>query len=799
MSKLFKSKFLLGVMVLAVMFVTGFAVKAQTASAASCTTFTMTLKYGMRNSQVLCLQQMLNEKGFHVDGVSAGSPGMETTYFGNATKSAVMSMQATLGLTADGIFGPMSRAALMAHGYVSGNFPAGCSSASGYSSTTGLPCNAIPSTFPAGCTSTNGYSMTTGLRCDGMSSPSTVPGCAVGAAYSSTTGAPCVTTNTPTGTNGYLNNFASDSTNRVSTVYESETDKVVAGFRATARLADQTVNRVRVTFANTDTGSSANLGRYITGASLWMGTTKLATIAVADADRNTSTDLYTFNFSGLNAKVSKDTIGRFYVSVNANGSIDTNDTSATWTVSFTDGGVLYSSPDGSSDTVMDSGAITVTNLMFNKFSANGVKATLGLAATNPVSSVVTVQDNTNITSGVELLKFTIKATATDLTVRKMPIQVTSSAVSKTGTIAVTTANTTVTGTSTLFTTEFAVGDIITDTDLGTSRIVTAIASDTSLTVNAVWGSIDASSAYTGAADVRNVINTVKLYRDGNLVDSLDGSTVCEIAGTSVDLDDCTSIATPTAVGYVFSNLSDPYNKIASGITATYSVVVDLKGTDSGDNYVEGTVLSASFTNGDVVSATDLAFSVQDMNGDQLTRTSTYRVGSAVGNVMTLQVNGVQVTMGAATVTTVTDNGDTTQVTWSIPLTATAFGNTLYVGQAALLADVATGTTTSAKAFSYSFEDSSSPALHVNSCTSCVTTLSSSDALVEGNGFRLDSGAARHFTLSVTMITPTTATASYRVVVNQIRSFTESTLTSGAANQDLVPEQSYQTGYTYITG
>ncbi|MDD5720843.1 MAG: hypothetical protein PHT16_00115 [Candidatus Pacebacteria bacterium] len=43
-------------------------------------------------------------------------------------------------------------------------FPAGCTSATGFSTTTGLPCS-TGTTLPAGCTSTAGYSPTTGVSC----------------------------------------------------------------------------------------------------------------------------------------------------------------------------------------------------------------------------------------------------------------------------------------------------------------------------------------------------------------------------------------------------------------------------------------------------------------------------------------------------------------------------------------------------------------------------------------------------------------------------------------------------------
>ncbi|KKP84682.1 MAG: PlyM30, partial [Parcubacteria group bacterium GW2011_GWD2_35_7] len=73
---------------------------------------TKTLKYGMKDIQVKYLQQFLNEKGYIVSRIGAGSVGLETTYFGKATDTAVKAYQRAKGLTADGIFGLKSRASL---------------------------------------------------------------------------------------------------------------------------------------------------------------------------------------------------------------------------------------------------------------------------------------------------------------------------------------------------------------------------------------------------------------------------------------------------------------------------------------------------------------------------------------------------------------------------------------------------------------------------------------------------------------------------------------------------------------
>lgn len=125
-----KTKFVLG---LALVFALAFSMTAEAA-------ITLTLKQGSNNSQVKELQQGLNSQGFTVSTTGAGSAGSETNYFGSKTKTAVKAWQTSKGLVADGIFGPASRAAWTGS-TSTGTFPAGCTSAVGYSPTTGLPCN----------------------------------------------------------------------------------------------------------------------------------------------------------------------------------------------------------------------------------------------------------------------------------------------------------------------------------------------------------------------------------------------------------------------------------------------------------------------------------------------------------------------------------------------------------------------------------------------------------------------------------------------------------------------------------
>ena len=75
----------------------------------SCKKITITLKKGIEDDQVKCLQEMLIAKGFKIEGVEKG---METTFFGSKTLSALKEFQTKNQLKADGIFGPSSREVL---------------------------------------------------------------------------------------------------------------------------------------------------------------------------------------------------------------------------------------------------------------------------------------------------------------------------------------------------------------------------------------------------------------------------------------------------------------------------------------------------------------------------------------------------------------------------------------------------------------------------------------------------------------------------------------------------------------
>ncbi len=73
-------------------------------------TFTRNLTIGATGNDVLALQRFLNSNGFVITSTGAGSPGNESTYFGQGTAKALANFQASRGIsTATGYFGPMTR------------------------------------------------------------------------------------------------------------------------------------------------------------------------------------------------------------------------------------------------------------------------------------------------------------------------------------------------------------------------------------------------------------------------------------------------------------------------------------------------------------------------------------------------------------------------------------------------------------------------------------------------------------------------------------------------------------------
>jgi peptidoglycan hydrolase-like protein with peptidoglycan-binding domain len=72
--------------------------------------FSRNLQVNSQGEDVRQLQVFLNNNGFPVAATGAGSSGRETNFFGNATRAALAKYQTSVGVSATGYLGPLTRA-----------------------------------------------------------------------------------------------------------------------------------------------------------------------------------------------------------------------------------------------------------------------------------------------------------------------------------------------------------------------------------------------------------------------------------------------------------------------------------------------------------------------------------------------------------------------------------------------------------------------------------------------------------------------------------------------------------------
>lgn len=394
MSKLLKSKILIGGLVGAAMLV-----GASIASAAY--THTGLLKMGMSGSQVMSLQQTLNSGGFLVASVGAGSPGMESMYFGQLTKNAVMAFQTAKGLSmVDGVVGHQTGTALAAMTGGSVTFPAGCTSASGYSTTTGVSCTQTAS-YPAGCTSSVGYSSTTGVSC------------ASGTGSGSNNGP-------LTGGAGSVDSYNLVSGLGNEEVGEDSEDIEVAGLEIEiGDNSDLEFTAVRLVFD--EVTANEDFEDYATEVSVWLDGTEVGRV---DADRFNDDNNWTATVSLDDAVAEADGTVELTVAVSGVSNLDSGDTGETWDVDFTQ--LRFVDADGA--TISEDPTVAVTVFSFESFSASAdtaFKITQGEDEDTVNEGHVINIHATDETDNVELLSFNVEIEgSSDVNLDALPATIT---------------------------------------------------------------------------------------------------------------------------------------------------------------------------------------------------------------------------------------------------------------------------------------------------------------------------------------------------------------------------------------
>ncbi len=661
-----KSKYFLGVMI-GIASVVAFAMFATSALAY---TQSVTLRQGSTGPQVVALQQALG--GLTADG-----------NFGPLTNAAVVAYQTANGLTPDGVVGPATGAAL-AGVVVGGTLPAGCTSASGFSITTGGSCaTVVASTGP--CSGGAAFNSVTGASCS-----TTLPaGCTTTAGFSPTTGASCSGTATPA-TSGPLAGTAGNVAYSQLSQYSSEevgsgvSDIKVAGFELEASDGDVSIRSFKLTFradgnASTD---SDRLIDYLDSVSIWQGTTKIGTVSTADFIRD-SAGVYSKVVTVSNAIVRDGDKDRFYVTVDAASNIDSGDIdSDSWGIDIIN--VRYE--DGSG--VVSTDTITQTEipiLFVTSATATDTKLKVALNNTPDASSVQV--DSSNNTDGVVLLKGKLTAEGTsDVWVDALPI--------------------------------------------------TFTAATTSGSINAITGSVSLTLGN----------NTYTESTGTNCVDEDDFSTA----------QTCSTEANEVA-GVLFDELD---YTIPAGTTVNFTISADINDLDAtvaeATNFDAGDSLKAELTG-----AGREFLVAQNALGDSLVD-STEMTGTALGEVQTFYEDGIAVTFVSSDADAFTvDAVDNDRVELVIVFDVEAFGDNAYIPSFQTPTTAATNATTGTAASSTAPTTASGVAFHVQSADTGLTiaylgsTLTST-ATEKTNSFEVVEGDTKRFTLKVTVTNTATS-------------------------------------------
>lgn len=349
-------------------------------SASAAYMHTVTLKQGSSGSQVMELQKTL---GVGADGA-----------FGPMTKAAVMSFQSANGLTADGVVGPMTGAKLAG----------GSTGCTGFDPMTGKPCGST-STVP-GCMAGYMYSSTTGAKCSGGSTSGPVTG-----------GAGSITLSS-------LSDFSSEE------VGEGEDDVEVMAFEVEADdESDVDITSVKLEFYQDTGADSQDLTDYADSVSVWFDGEM---VGEADAsDFSEDSDYYSKTISLDGAVVEAGETGEFTVAVTAlsnldSGDIDTDDWSVDLlSVRFEDGEGVVTTESGSASATDGSGTFE-KNFDFGSFATSAdleLKITEGDDTVND-AHVINI-DATDNTDDVEILSFEMEVEGdSDVELDSLPVSIT---------------------------------------------------------------------------------------------------------------------------------------------------------------------------------------------------------------------------------------------------------------------------------------------------------------------------------------------------------------------------------------
>jgi hypothetical protein len=232
----------------------------------------------------------------------------------------------------------------------------------------------------------------------------------------STTGGTTTDTSSLQGGEGSLDVNGNVSADVESEVDEGDSDVKVLGFEVEAQDSDVMIERVDVEFT-VGSGGSSKLDDYIDGATLWMGSKKLASMDVSKADEDDN-DVYSFRFSGLKGIVKEDDQAELYVSVDAVNNVDSDDTDVSISVDVPADGIRAVDAAGISETYATAGEITAETFSVEEPTAGDLNITE--ADESPEATIVSVDDE-NDTNDVTILSFDLEANEQDVLITDLPV------------------------------------------------------------------------------------------------------------------------------------------------------------------------------------------------------------------------------------------------------------------------------------------------------------------------------------------------------------------------------------------
>lgn len=199
-------------------------------------------------------------------------------------------------------------------------------------------------------------------------------------------------------------------------VGEGESDVPVAGLRIEAdNGSDLGITSIKLEFDHTGSGSE-DMDDYMSEVTVWYNDEQVASVDVDDFSENSS-NVWSKTVTLDGVVIDADDEGDIIVAVSALDTIDSSDLSQNWTVDFVNVRFVDGQDVVTSEVVTEN-AVTFS---FSSFAtAADVEMNIALDNDNMEARVQEV-DSSSDTDGVELLKFTVEAEGTDITINDLPV------------------------------------------------------------------------------------------------------------------------------------------------------------------------------------------------------------------------------------------------------------------------------------------------------------------------------------------------------------------------------------------